>query len=281
MRLTRIGLALAGAILAVGCSKKDAGPFLASTPPLAYTRFLNAVPDTGLQDWHFIDAIENSPLAIQMAYRGFTPYQGTGVGTRQLRIFWDKGGSTPFPLPSEVTPILADESITLEANKYYTIILTGNASGGSPAMSLQVIEDVFPDPGSQVAVRAINLGTTSNLASVDVYSAASTSATLPSSATFSGLGYLGQSSYTLMAPGTLALKITSGGSTSVLINSSAPAGLPASPEDLLTAVGGAAQPGSAFTAFITPRSTAGTAAPQSSAFNNPAIVYIVDKHPGS
>lgn len=278
MRVTRIGLALAGALLAVGC-KKDAGPFLPNKAPLAYTRFVNAVPDTGFQDWRFIDAIENSPTAIQLAFRSFTPYQGTGIGSRQLRVFFDKGGSQPFPSPDQVTPILVDQSVTFEEGKYYTLILTGNSSSG--AQQLQVIEDNFPDPGSQIAVRVINLGTTSDLSSVDVYTAASSSSSLPSSPTISSLGYLSASNYTLMAPGTLALKVTSGGSTSVLINSDAPAGEPASPEDLLTAIGGAAEPGSVITAFVMPRSTAGTAAPQSSSFQSPAITYIVDKNPGS
>ena len=280
MRVTRIGLALAGALLAVGC-KKDAGPFLPNKAPLAYTRFVNAVPDTGSQDWRFIDAVENSPTAIQLAFRSFTPYQGTGIGSRQLRVFYDKGGQSPFPSPDQVTPILVDQSITFEEGKYYTLILTGNVGSGSPAATLQVIEDNFPDPGSQIAVRVINLGTTSNLSTGDVYTAASTSASLPASPTISGLGYLGASSYTLMSPGTLALKVTSGGSTSVLINSAAPAGAAASPEDLLTAIGGAAQPGSVFTAFVMPRSTAGTTAPQSSSFQSPAVTYIVDKNPGS
>lgn len=278
MRVTRIGLALAGALLAVGC-KKDAGPFLPNKAPLAFTRFMNAVPDTGYQDWRFIDAIENSPTAIQLAFRSFTPYQGTGVGSRQLRVFYDKGGQQPFPSPDEVTQILADETVTFEEGKYYTLIMSGNASSG--AATLTVIEDDFPDPGSQIALRVINLGTTSDLSSVDVYTAASTSSSLPASPAISGLGFGSASSYALMAPGTLALKVTSGGSTSVLINSAAPAGADASPEDLLTAIGGAAQPGSVITAFVTSESTAGTDAPQSSTFQNPAIVYIIDKNPGS
>ena len=46
MRVSRIGLALVGALLAVGCDKDD-GPFFAPQVPLAYTRFVNAIPDTG------------------------------------------------------------------------------------------------------------------------------------------------------------------------------------------------------------------------------------------
>ena len=92
MRVSRIGLALVGALVAVGCSKDD-GPFLAPTVPLAYTRFINAIPDTGSADFRFVDVLEYSPFAVQLAYRGFTPYQGTAPGARHLKVFTNPGGN--------------------------------------------------------------------------------------------------------------------------------------------------------------------------------------------
>ena len=92
MRVTRIGLALVGALMAVGCDKDD-GPFFAPQVPLAYTRFINAIPDTGAVDFRFIDLLEYSPFAVQLTYRGFTPYQGTAPGARHLKVFTNPGGT--------------------------------------------------------------------------------------------------------------------------------------------------------------------------------------------
>src|SRR5687767_13692468 len=93
MRAKKIRLLLLTDLLAiVGCGKDD-GPFFAPEVPLAYTRFINAVPDTVTLDFRFVDFLEYSPYAIQLAFRGFTPYQGTAPGSRHLRVFTDPGGS--------------------------------------------------------------------------------------------------------------------------------------------------------------------------------------------
>jgi hypothetical protein len=135
MRVNQIRLLLIGALAIVGCDKDD-GPFLAPPVPLAYTRFINAVPDTVTLDYRFIDFLEYSPFAIQLAYRGFTPYQGTAPGSRHLRVFTDPGGS---PSLSDVTNVLADEQIALEEGKYYTIALVGfSRTGQSPSVTLRL-----------------------------------------------------------------------------------------------------------------------------------------------
>ena len=277
MSPTRNVLMIAAALGAAACTK-DGGPFLAPVLPLAYTRFVSAVPDTFATDWRFVDAIANSPTAILQPFRGFTPYQATTPGQRRLRIFPNPGG-TFVPL-GVVTQVMIDTVLTFAEGKRYTIIHVGlSRTGGSPADQVIVLEDVIPENiGTQIAVRAVNLGV--GLGSLDVFAAASTSAPLPASAAFSNLAFGAQSSYTMMAPGTLALRITSAGtSTPVLANAAAPAGAAADLANLLTTIGGAAQPGSAFTAFIFPRSVAGTTAPQSTAFQSSAIVYLIDKNP--
>jgi len=277
MRATRIALVTVATLAAAGCTK-DGGPFLAPVVPLAYTRFVSAVPDTFATDWRFIDGVVNSPPAILQPFRGFTPYQGTAPGPRRLRIFPNPGGT--FVPIGVVTQIIIDTTLTFEANKYYTIIHLGlSRTGGAPADNILVLEDVIPENiGTQIAVRVVHVGT--GLSPVDVYAAASTTAPLPASATFANVAYRSQSSYVSMAPGTLALRVTSSGTTTpVLVNTAAPAGAAADPVNLLTTIGGAAQPGSAFTAFVFPRSVAGTTAPQTTAFQSSAIVYIVDRHP--
>ena len=277
MKPTRDALMIAAALVTAACTK-DGGPFLAPVVPLAYTRFVSAVPDTFSTDWRFVDAIANSPTAILQPFRGFTPYQATTPGQRRLRIFPNPGG-TNVPL-SVVTQVMIDTLLTFDEGKRYTIIHVGLArTGGTPADRVIVLEDVIPENiGTQIAVRAVNLGT--GLGSLDVYAAASTTAPLPATATFANLAYGAQSAYTMMATGTLALRVTATGTnTPVLANSAAPAGAVADPANLLTTIGGAAQPGSAFTAFIFPRSVAGTTAPQTTAFQSSAIVYLIDRNP--
>ena len=277
MSQTRNALMILAALGAAACTQ-DGGPFLAPVVPLAYTRFISAVPDTFSTDWRFVDAIANSPTAILQPFRGFTPYQATTPGPRRLRIFPNPGGT--FVPINIVTQVMIDTVLTFTENTYYTIIHVGLArTGGTPAHRVIVLEDAVPENiGTQIAVRTVNLGV--GLGSLDVYAAPSTTAPLPSSAAFANLAYGAQSAYAMMAPGTLALRVTAAGTnTPVLANIAAPAGAVADPANLLTTIGGAAQPGSAFTAFIFPRSVAGTAAPQGTAFQSSAIVYIVDKNP--
>ena len=277
MSPTRNALMILVAAGAAACTG-DGGPFLAPVVPLAYTRFISAVPDTFATDWRFVDAIANSPTAILQPFRGFTPYQATTPGQRRLRIFPNPGGT--FVPINIVTQVMIDTVLTLTEGKHYTIIHVGlSRTGGTPADYVIVLEDAIPENiGTQIAVRAVNLGV--GLGSLDVYAAASTTAPLPASAAFANLAFGAQSAYTTMAPGTLALRVTAAGATTpVLANIAAPPGAVADPANLLTTIGGAAQPGSAFTAFIFPRSVAGTTAPQSTAFQSSAIVYIVDKNP--
>ena len=40
-----------------------------------------------------LDILEYSPFAIQLAYRGATPYQGTAPGARHLKVFTNPGGT--------------------------------------------------------------------------------------------------------------------------------------------------------------------------------------------
>ena len=107
MRVSRIGLALVGALMAIGCSEDD-GPFFAPQVPLAYTRFINAIPDTVPVDFRFVDLLEYSPFGIQVAFRGFTPYQGTAPGARHLKVFTDWGGDSVFL--RHVTEVVLDET---------------------------------------------------------------------------------------------------------------------------------------------------------------------------
>lgn len=297
MRVKQIGLALVGAVALAGCAKDD-GPFFAPEVPLAYTRFINAVPDTVSMDFRFIDFLEYSPTAIQLGYRGFTPYQGTAPGSRHLRVFTDPGGS---PSLNDVTHIMADENITLEASKYYTLVLVGYARAGqTPHVKLQVYEDNWTDPGSSTALRVVNLGT--GLNSINVGITPTYNEAIPATPTFASVAYLTASAYQTRATGETFLRVAettapttelvaAGGTSSNPVcanlapltptacqgqNRRVPTGAPGDPLNQLTIIGGSGQAGSVVTAWIFPRSVAGSTAPNVTA---PSIIFTVDRHP--
>lgn len=276
MRVSRIGLALVGALVAVGCSKDD-GPFFAPEVPLAYTRFINAIPDTGRIDFRFIDLVEYSPFAIQLAYRGFTPYQGTATGARQLRVFTNPGGTAT--LPEHVTQILLDETPTFEANKYYTIVAVGYTRAGStPTLQLQVYEDPIPDAGGQVAYRVVNLA--AGLSPLNVSVTGASGDAIPGSPNVaSNLAYLGATAYQTFATGPAWFRVQESTAPAEIVSGNgrqAPPGAEGDPLNNLTTIGGSGQAGSVVSAFVFPRSVSGSAATNVTA---PSIIFLVDKHP--
>jgi hypothetical protein len=274
MRVKSIGLALIGALAAVGCSKDD-GPFLAPEVPLAYTRFINAIPDTGSVDFRFVDFLEYSPFALQLTYRGFTPYQGTAPGSRDLRVFTNPGGS---PTIDQVTNVLWSEALTFEEGKYYTIAAVGYSRDGStPALVLEVYEDPVPDPGDNVAYRVVNLA--SGLGALNVSMTATSSAAIPGTPDFPNVDYLAPTDYKTVAPGAQWFRVQQTTSATEIVSGNgrqAPAGSAGDPLNNLTTIGGSGQAGSAITAYVFPRSVSGSKAPNVTA---PSVIFVVDKHP--
>jgi uncharacterized protein DUF4397 len=276
MRVSRIGLACIGALLAVGCSESD-GPFFAPEVPLAYTRFINAIPDTGAIDFRFVDLVEYSPFAVQLAYRGFTPYQGTATGARHLKVFTNPGGSNT--LIQHVTNVVLEESPTFEAGKYYTLVAVGySRTTGTPRVKLQVYEDPIPDPGTQVAFRVVNLAT--GLSSLDVSLTSTSTDAIPATPNVAdNLAYLATSAYLTRAPGSAWFRVQESTSATEIVTGNgrqAPAGAAGDPLNNLTTIGGSGQAGSAVTAWIFPRTVAGSTAPN---VTTPSIIFTVDKHP--
>ena len=278
MKLNRIVLAGA-ALLLTGC-KGDPGPFLATHGPLAYVRYVAAVPDTFATDWRPIDAVENSPPAIGLVFRGTTPYQAMTPGARHIRLF---PAPTGVARPADVvSQVIVDTTINFTANTYYTVIHLGfSRTGSTPSDRLLVLEDVAPASiGQKVAVRVVHAGT--GIGPVDVFATTTSTAAIAGTPSFANIQYGAQSPYVLFDPGTLWLRVAGTGTTTELITGAsrqAPAGEPGNPNALLTPIGGAAMAGSAITAFILPRSVAGSQAPQTTAFQAPALVYLIDKHP--
>ena len=263
-------LLLAVAAIAIGC-KEDDGPFLAPTPPIAYVRYVHAVPDTGATDWRPIDALENSPPAIGISYRQFTPYQAMGAGNRHIRVF---PTSTDINITSK---FLIDTTITFTPNTYYTLIHTGYARPGeTPADGILVIQDAIPATNTtQVAVRLVHQGV--GVGAVDAVGVDAGGAT---STIASGTAYNAVSTYAMRGTGAFSVRVTASGTTTpVLATAAAPAGAAADPANNLTAVGGATIAGSALSAIVFGPSVAGSRAPQGGAFASAAVVYLVDRHP--
>lgn len=265
---------LAAVILAISCDD-GGGPTVAARVPLAYTRFVHALPDTGPTDWRFIDAIENSPVAFGLRFRDFTPYQATTPGVRALRV---------FPTSSDISitsQFLIDTAVSFEADTYYTIVNVGFARvSQSPKQQIVVFRDDLPAlDNTTIGIRALNLGT--GVGAVDVFASdTGASVPLPASPFFAAAAFASPGNYATLPVGAFALRVTSAGVRSpVLAAASAPPGQPADPALNLTAIGGSLMPRSAISALLFPRSVAGTAAPQSAVFALPAVVFVIDKHP--
>jgi hypothetical protein len=245
---------------------------LAPIPPLAYTRFVNGVADTGSTDWRFIDILEYSPTELGMRFRDFSPYAGTATGTHTLRIF-------PTSTDINITQNqIIEAQVTLEAGKYYTILHTGYADAGrTPADQVIVYEDQIPTVAAgNIAARFINAGI--GLPGQDTYAVASATTTIAGATPiFTNIAYGAQSTYnSSLAVGPMAFRAANTGTTTVQASALSPVGSPANAAANLTAVGGHTIPLSVMTGILFPASVTGTSA---RSFTSAGVVWIVDRHP--
>jgi hypothetical protein len=291
MRRTRIGLTFASIAALAGCSADASKVIIANPGPLAYVRFINAIPDSGSQDWRFVDAVEGSPTTMALPFRGIFPgasYQSAAPGSRHLKVFQSSLDPT-FADPTKTTPgivstVFVDSTFTLTAGTHYTIIAIGSLR--SKTAKFLILTDNYTDPAANVAVRVVNAGATA----YDIYGSPSGgSSALPSSPMISALAAFTGSAWTSMTPGALALRANATGSKTLpaLIDATAPAGVPADKVLNLTAIGGSTIAGSAFTAFVFPAAVTGSLAANVVAgtcptrCTTPGIVYAVDRYPPS
>lgn len=274
MKLLRIAALLTGVVALGACDESGTDPVLAPSVSLAYTRFINAVGDTGAVDMRFIDRIDYTPIGLGIAFRSFSSYQGTAAGQRQFRIF-------PTSTDINVTSaFLKDTTFTLEAGKYYSIIYSGYArTGSTPSHRIIVMEDPIPATvaSTEFATRFVHLG--SGLAAQDAYALASATTAISGTPMFTNVAYGTSSAYGTRAVGAMAFRATNTGTTTVTASALAPAGVAADATNNLNAIAGTGQGGSVFTGYYFPRSVAGSSAPQTTAFQSPAIIYLYDRHP--
>lgn len=272
MRLSRF-LPLALAVTGLAACQPDAGPFEAPVVPSAYVRFVNAVADTVPVELRFIDKVEGSAWYGQPAFRAVSNYHRVEAGARKFRIF-PTDPVNAVPEISIISQIMADESFTFQADKYYTVAFTGYArASGNPRAKVIVLEDNMPSvPSGQIAVRVVNLDPTGAVA---VYGSATGTTPLPATALFTSVAYGQSSTFANVATGSLVFRATRAGSTTVIAEATAPAGrVAASPSQ--SNQGGYSIAGSILTAFVFPPSVAGSRA---ASFPAAGVVWMQDNEP--
>jgi hypothetical protein len=250
--------------------------------PTAGVRFINAVPDTGAAfglDLRFVDLPEsNSHFRISFRNNVVTTsgvpastqiqYKNTRAGQRHFRIFLDDTISTI------AQTVLKDSTVTIEAGKLYTFLLWGNArSSGADKMRLTIIDESVADPGANVALRVIN----ATESAIDVSHYASTE-TVPGTPTWANVEPYSISTYATAPPSQKRFNVAAaGGGAALFTDPLALIGAPATVD--VEALPGTTVAGSAVTAIVFPRSVDGSLAPQTAAFDVPAVSFMWDRRP--
>ena len=100
MNLHRYFLLSATALTLVACGSDSASPVLKTPAPAGLVRFINAVPDTGFQDFRFTDVVDGVPNVefVNLPFRGGTnvAFQRTIVGTHHIRVFMGSSNRRPL-----------------------------------------------------------------------------------------------------------------------------------------------------------------------------------------
>ncbi len=276
MRHFQIGLLAVAALATAACQSDDGALKPTELPPLAFVRYINALPDTLATSVRFIDQVEFSPqtwVAVPFRGLGGGNYQGTQAGSRSFRVFTYQIVSGNLAPAAGNTVMLGDVTHNFEAGKYYTVLHAGFARpGGTPANSIRIIEDAVPTPGANIAVRGLHAG--AGIGNVDIYLTPTTTSPISGSPAIPGLAFGAASNYATLSPGAFAVRVTEAGSTTPLISAAAPAGTAGT--TTADPIGGATVPGSVITAVAFPRSVAGSPAANSA---NPSVLFFIDRQP--
>ncbi len=153
---------LAALVFASAACQQDGGVTVTSVPPLAYVRYINAVPDslvpaivsirinavTTLPETtftttnytstlRFTDYLEFTPQAwANVAFRGLGTggFQGVKAGNRTFKIF-------TFDPTFFTTSVRADSSFNFVAGEYYTIV---HWQGGGAQQQVRILSETMP-----------------------------------------------------------------------------------------------------------------------------------------
>jgi hypothetical protein len=274
------------------CGSDSTSPKFITPPAAGLVRFINAVPDTGFQDFRFTDVVEGVPNVefVNLPFRGGVnvAFQRTVVGTHHIRVFMGSSNTTPAAPngfdPVVVSTVMADTTFSFQQDVAQTFVFYGSARAG--AQKFLITTDARPS----LTATSGSLGfRTTNLTGgpVDVYLVpGSTLAAAPSgTAVITNLASLGTSAYVTQAVAGAAsgysVVVTTAGTATVVANVLMPVGaalVPAVPgvSGQLDPVAGSRISGSVFTGYIFPPSVAGSKA---AAFANPGVGLTIDKNP--
>jgi hypothetical protein len=138
-------LALVGPLLALSACGEDANKVTTpNLPPLAFIRYVHAIPDTGAVIVRLTNPpVENVNGGVTVTYRTVTPWSGVAAGDRRVAVFPQTTNVNLAPMA------ITDTIVGLTAGKYYTLLHTG--SGGrcdTKSARLVVIEEpMTTEPG--------------------------------------------------------------------------------------------------------------------------------------
>ena len=271
-------LTLALAVVALAACSDDSGVVgPVQEGPKALVRFINAVPDTGVVDFRFIDKLENLPTFLGVQFRASSGvYQPVDPGTRPVRVFVN---STD---PVAAQRMLIDSTITLAAGGRYTLVYAGRARGNADRLAVIDDDATLPAPGTSISVRTIHAAV--GTGAVDVY-VANSGAADPIAAKvgqFSNVGYLAKTMYSTLPvrSGTGALYLfgvaNAGAATTLFSATPNQPGIPTPAGQLTSPQPGVQIAGSVLTAVMFPGATAG--APAATATNQtPTVILFIDK----
>jgi Domain of unknown function (DUF4397) len=292
MHLHRI-LILSATVAVVGaCGSDSTSPKFVTPEASGLVRFINAVPDTGFQDFRFIDVVEGVPNVefVNLPFRGGTDvaFQRASVGTHHVRVFMGSSNTTPSSPngfdPAVVSTVMADTTVTFSQDVAQTFIFYGSAR--AKAQKFLITTDDRPTPSAAsgtIGFRATNL----TAGAVDVYLVpGATAATAPSgTAVLTNVAPLATSSYitpaSADAAGGYTVVVTQAGTNTVVATKIMPAGsafVPAVPggAGALDPVAGSRISGSVFSAYIFPPSVAGSKA---ASFTTAGVGLAIDRNP--
>lgn len=252
MRFSRFGILSALVLAAAGC-QADAGRGVGTViPPLAFVRYVNAVPDSinmdsirvtprplpsSISDTVFfsttfttivrwVDQLEFTPQSFaNVAFRGVGQglYQGLEAGSRHFRIFtYDTKNASEASGLGTTTLQLADTTFDFAVGQYYTIVHV--RSGGAGQNVRIYVDSLPPASATQVQYRAMNLAPT--LGTLDVYATAAAADPIAGAPAAVGVAELARSAYiTRPSLTAFAAQVTATTQTTSLAGAAAPAGV--------------------------------------------------------
>lgn len=281
MRLARYLLLGAAVVSAAACSDDDNGT--GPRGPFALVRVVNASPDAGSINVRMVDELENLPTFVNIPFRGSTGYyQRIEAGDRDIRVFYNAAN------PDSAKMRLIDETISLEADQYYTIYYRGSAAANTD--ELFIVEETVPAdaPAGQIGVRVRHAAPA--VGAVDVYAAdSSLNPVATPEAEWLDVAFDELTAYqnmpTLTGSALYEFAVTDAGGATA--NFSASPNVPgAAATSTISAGAGVRQAGSMLTAVILPGATPNSRAATKNAAGtqtnaNPTVVILIDNIPGT